>query len=268
VFREVYGDLIIYADNVDDFVKHLRELSRSSWATIDIDAVATRQARYDLAKAASRIVKRLDARSLLIFTEDVPIGRDTVAGYYLLQWRLWKLIRANGIDLRIFTSGGKFSREFDLADRITQVGRIVENLRCRMEKLKESPKSLDGVERRAVDLVVRMLEPLCYVYRYIATRRDAPSRVIIATGYSQVFGGIIVKYFFGLKLACLLHDARLYKYGWARSSPFMKIYYLAYTHVLRHVDLIMLVSNTMRKEFLNFLNYYSHEDRLMVIWNE
>lgn len=82
---------------------------------------------------------------------------------------------------------------------------------------------------------------------------------------SQILAAIIVKFLFGLKLAYLFHDATVEKYNWATSSPLMKIYYLAYMLAIRHVDLIMPVSNTMRKEFLR---YYPKEDRLMVIWDE
>jgi len=266
VFREVYGDLIIYAQDLDDFAQHLRQLYNKRFcAPVDTGAVARRQARYDLAEAASRIVRRLHARSLLIFTEDASIDQDAIAGYYLLQWRLWNLIRESGIDLHILANGRKFSTEFDLMDRTMQVGGLVELLRRRIETLRQSQKHLARVEGRVAYLLMRTLEPMCYVYRYIAERRDLPAKAIVATGYSQVFGGIIVKCIFGLRLACLVHDARLQRYTWARSSLFMKIYYLAYMHVLHHVDLIMLVSNTMRNELLN---YYPYADRLMVIWND
>jgi hypothetical protein len=264
VFKEVYGNLIVYADSIDDFVKHLRQIcSKGSCMTVDIDAVTKRQARFDLARAVSRIVRRLDTKSLLVFTQDVSIGQDAIAGYYLFQWRLWKFIKENGIDLHIFTSGEKFSKKFDLADHTTQVGRIVEYLHLQMEAIKGSHNFMGNVGRRITDLLLRIVEPLCYVYQYITRRKNVPSRVIIATGYSQIIGGIIVKYFFGLKLACIIHDARLEKDERTRSSLFMKIYYLAYFHALRHVDVIMTASNTARKELLN---YYPCEDRLMVIW--
>lgn len=266
VFREVYGDLIIYADSIDEFAQLLRQLcSKRSSVTVDADAVARGQARYDLAKAASTIVRRLDARSLLVFTQDVSTGTDEISGCYLFEWRLWKLLKESGIDLHIFANGGKFSTQFGLADLTTQVGRILRYLRCHMKALEQSPKCQDMAKRRIIDLSIRILEPSCYVHRYMARRKDVPSTAIIASGYSQVLGAVILKYLFGLKLVCLEHDARLYRYDWAGSSLLMKVYYLAYMHVLRHVDLIMLVSNTMRKEFLE---YYPHEDKFMVIWSE
>lgn len=64
----------------------------------------------------------------------------------------------------------------------------------------------------------RTLDPLCYVHPYITKRKDLPSRFIIATDYTQVFGGILVKYLFGVKVVCLAHDTRLYRCDWARSS--------------------------------------------------
>jgi len=225
--------------------------------------VARRQARYDLAKAASRIVGRLNSRSLIIFTQDATIGRDEIAGYYLVNWRLWKLIRENGIELHIFATGRKFAAEFDLTDRTIHVGNLVEHLRCRWQTLRQSPKSLDIVEKKMVDLLSRTLEPLYYVYRYTAKRRHIPSRVIIATGESQIFAGIIIKHLFGLKLVYLEHDARLLQTR--TRSLFAKVYYLAYTYALRHADLVLTISNTMRKEFLNSCSF--DEDRLMVIWS-
>jgi hypothetical protein len=267
VFKEVYGDLIIYADSIDEITQRLRQLcSRHPSVTVDASAVAKRKARYDLAKAASRIVRRLDVKSLLVFTQDVSTNRDEIAGYYLLQWRLWKAIKENGTDLHILANGRKFSAEFDLADQTTEVGRVVQHLGRRMETLKQSPNRLHRAEARVVDLVMRTLEPMCYVYRYVTKRRDLPSRVIITSMYSsEIFAAIIVKFIFGLKLAYLFHDATVQRYEWATSSLFMKIYYLAYMRALQHVDLIMLVSNTMRKEFLS---YYPYEDKLMVIWDE
>jgi hypothetical protein len=266
VFKEVYGDLVIYVQGVSDFVRHLRRIhSNPSCAAVNMDTVVRRLAKYDLAKAALRIVKALGVRSLVIFTEDVPISREDIAGYYLLQWRLWQLMRENGADLRIFSSGGKFATKFHLADSTIQVGSVLEQLRCHTETATRSPNSLDGAERRIADLSLHILEPLCYVHRYIAKRKDAPSSVVIATGQPQSLGAMILKCLFGLKLVCLVHDVRLYRYGWAHSSLLLKIYYLVYTHVLLHADLIMLVSDTMRRELLN---YYPHGERLMVIWNE
>jgi len=267
VFREVYGDLVIYANTIDDFVKQLRHIcSRPSYVAVDIEVVARRLAKYDLTAASSRILQRLGTRSLLVFTQDVPMNRKDIAGYYLLQWRLWELMRENEAELKIFANGQKYSREFHLADSTIQVGSLVEYLRCHMEARDYSPRFLDRVERKILDLSIRILEPLSYVHRYTARRRDIPSTVIIATGCGQILGGIIVKYLFGLKLVCLVHDMRLNRYEWARSSFPMKIYNLAYTHALLHADLIMLVSDTMRREFLNYYPY--HDDRLMVIWND
>jgi glycosyltransferase involved in cell wall biosynthesis len=264
VFKEVYGNLITYAKSIDEFAQRSRQLCNKCSPAVDSDAVAKRQAKYDLAKAASRIVRRLDARSLLVFTQDVSIGRNEIAGYYLLQWRLWKVIEENGIDLHILANGEKFSTAFNLEYRTTQVGRRLEPLRSHMKKPNQS-HGLNRLEKRVADLVIRTVEPMCYVYAYISNRRHLRSKVIIATGYSQIFAGIIVKHIFGFKLVHIVHDARLYRYDLGNSSLFMKIYYLAYTHVLRHVDLILLVSNTVRKEFLN---YYPYKDRLMVIWND
>ena len=262
VFREVYGDLIIYVVSIDDFVKHLRRMcDKGFFGTVNADAVTKRLVRYDLAQAASRIVRRLGTKSLLIFTEDVSIGRDAIAGYYVLQWRLWKLIKESGVNMHILANGTKFSTEFNLVDRTTQTGSVVEYLRCLMEALNRRNRR----GGRVIDLVVRVLEPMCYVYQYIMKRKDMPSRVLIVTGYPRIFGGVIIKYLFGLKLVCLIHDMRLYKYGLVRSSFPVKVYLLALAHVLMHVDLIMLVSDTMRREFLN---YYPYEDRLMVIWGE
>lgn len=265
VFKEVYDDLVIYADDIADFARHLRRLCNTRLdVSVDIDAVTKRQARYDLSNAASNIMRRLGSRSLIIFVRDVPIGQNEISGFHLVNWRLCKLMRENGAELDIFSNVGKFATSFGLADRTMLVGSVVERLHWRWETLRESSKSLDIAEMKMVDFLWRTLEPLYYVYRYAAKRRRIPSKVIVAAGQSQIFAGIIAKYLFGLKLACLEHDSRSLR--GENKSVFNKIYYLCYAHALQHADVLMTVSNTMRKEFLECCPFY--EDRLMVIWGE
>lgn len=266
VFREIYGDLIIYVNGVDEFARHLKYINNDvSYVTVDKEAVSRRLAVYDLEKAASRLALRLDVKTLFVFAQDVSISRDAIAGNYLLEWRLWKAIKENGIELHIFANGGKFSGMFDLTEQTTQVGRIMKLLSRLMEMLELSAKRSVEARKKVLDLSILVLEPLCYVFRYIVNGKLIPSSVIIATGHPQTLAAAILKRLFGLKVVCLVHDARLYKYDWPQSSLPMKMYSIACAKARLRADLIILVSETVRKELLN---YYPYPDKLMVIWTE
>jgi hypothetical protein len=267
VFKEVYGDLIIYANNVSDFVKHIRHL-RVSGFEVDIsqDTVCERQKRYSLHRAARNIMNMFELESLVIFTQDVDIDSDCIAGFYLVQWKLWQILRDSGVDLRVFANGRKFSREFNMTDRTFRVGGILFQLGKETGGARaRGLGSIRVLRRKIASLFLHLAEPWCYVCQYIIRRAELHSRFIIATGQPQIFAGIIVKTIFRLKLACLIHDAYFYRAISARDLSFpMKVYNLVFTHSLRYVDRIVLVSKTMLEEISTF---YPHHDRLMVMWD-
>jgi len=264
VFKEVYGDLVIYANNVSDFVEHVRHL-RIGGFEVDIseDAVCERQKKYSLRRAARKIMRTLGLESLVIFARDADVDSDCITGFHLVEWELWQILRDSGVDLRVFANGRKFSREFNMTDRTLQVGKILSRLRKDTGGLGGSIRVLG---RRIASLLLRLAEPWCYVCQYIVRRAEFPSEFIIATGESQIIAGIIVKMIFRLKLACLIHDVYFYRAIWGQELSFlMKIYYLVFTYSLRYVDRILLVSRTMLEEVSTF---HPHHDRLKVMWDE
>jgi hypothetical protein len=270
VFKEVYGDLIIYAHTVTDFIAHLRDLYNNGFmADICEEALNDLRTRYHFGKAASNIMARTlgtsKPKSLFIFTEDAPIDSDAIAGFYVVNWTLWRNLADKGIDLHIFSEGRKFSTEYGLAGRTAYVGGNLLVFRKKIDILGRSNRSLDKLKKKILSLTLLVLEPLCYTYWYAKRRKEASSRVVIATGFSQILAAIIAKFAFRAEVACLMHDTRFYKRMSYWDSFLMRIYLLLFTYYLRYVDHIMVVSRTVLEECLSFCR---HPDRLTVIWDE
>ena len=267
VFKEIYGDLMIYADDVAGLITCLRELHGNKFKA-DINGVAIRdlKTRYDFSRAARKMVRTFRPESVFIFTPDVPIESDNITGFHLVNWRLWKSIKDEGIDLHILSSGWKFSRTHELAHWTSFVTGPLISFRMRLDTLEQTTTSLARLKKKLLNLTLLLLEPLCYVYFYIRQRKKAVSSVfVIATGTSQIFAAIVLKFLLRLKVACLIHDARFCTHITEWESFLMRCYYLFFTYCLRYVDHIMVVSKAVLEECLPL---YPHHDRLMVIWDE
>jgi len=270
VFKEIYGSLVTYVCNVAGFVSHLKSLYEKGFhASIKRSEINRLQDKYDLGKAVLRIIRQLKLRSLTIFAQDAPGGSDSISGFYQMQWRLWQMIRNNGIDLRILARGNKFSTKFSLADRTVQIGQSLLLMEDRISVLEQSTKLLDRMKSKLLEIGLTLLEPLCYVHGYIVRMGKASSKYVIAIGYSQIFAASILKFIFRFKLACVIFDARFCDVHAlaleGRQSFPLRAYYLLFAFCLRCADRIMLVSQAIADELLSF---YPHEDRLFVIWGE
>ena len=268
VFNEIYGDLIIYAPTISDFIKHLKELYYNRFRThVDKKAIRQLQATYDLNKAASKIIKRLNLKKLTIFTPDIPVNLNMVLGALLVDWKLWRSFKDNGISLRIFSNGEKFSQIFGLIDYTIYVGRTFQMLENRARLLEENVNVLQKTLRQILRFALLLVEPLCYVFWYIKNWKDESSKIIFATGDSQFLASIILKYIFKIKILLLMHDGRPFHYELisSRTHYIMKIYYLIQKHFLNHIDHLIVVSRAIRDEFLTL---YRNHDKLEILWEE
>jgi hypothetical protein len=265
VFREIYGHLIIYVDDVHAFVDQIRHLSRQAFKTkVEPGQIERLQTRWNLKSAASRIMNILNLTSLVIFSRDRPADSEMIAGADLVNWKLWRSMTDIGVEVQIFANGAKYTKQFDLASRTTQVCRQL----TFVKKLRDaSDKRMDPVNRgvlKVLDFALRLLEPACYVFSYLRKNRVA-SRYVLVDGESTVFAGLFVKLVFGSKLLCLIHDARFISYDYFTSSFPMKVYYRLFAHGLRYVDKIIVVSRTV----LNELSRIGlGRDKIVLIWGD
>jgi len=115
----------------------------------------------------------------------------------------------------------------------------VESVRRRM---KDSDTAAAGV----LDLTLRLLEPLCYVFWYIK-KAVGISSYVAASGDPTTFAGLVVKLVLRSRLVCIMHDTGFYDYGFRELSFPMRVYYSIFVHCLRYVDAIIVVSQTTMK---------------------
>jgi len=248
VFREIYGDLIIYADDTSAFIRHLTELHRKAFKVrIDSRELARLRRWWSLAPAAWRIAKLLDLKSLTIFARDYPLNSNKTLGADVINWKLWRSLSDTGIRLHIFANGTRYSTRFRLSYRTTVVGqplifvKAVRSALTNAEIGRTAMKRIDTVVAKVLDLGLKLLEPACYAFGYMKSK-DRNSQYIAASDIPTILAGLVVKLILGPRLVCIIHDARFYDIDLPRSSFPMKVYIRTFTYCLRFVDRIIVVS--------------------------
>lgn len=258
VFREIYGDLIIYANDVRSFVERLAELRRDAHnLEIDPRAVARLRRRYSFSRAASNLVKSLAFKSLVIFTRDVPMHSSTILGCDLVNWKMWKSINAAGVPVHIFATGKKFSSRFGLTRQtthfrawglrhggITRIGRTVAPM---------------------LDFVNNLAAPMGYVHCFARRHPATASDYVAASDVSTLPAGLIVKFLFGPKLLCIVHDVReMYGgYEYNKASFLMRIYLRIYTYSVGRADCIIVFSRTMLE---TLMRVFPEHRKIVLAW--
>jgi len=268
VFREVYGDLVSYVQNVAGFIRLLREFySRGFRMKIDAEAVEKVQNRYDFARAASRFIDQLSLESLVIFATDLPSQDllDGVLGFYLVEWQFWRSLLRTGICLQIYSNGTKFSSQFGIADRTLCVGRSLLLLKRHVYTLRQGATRLHRLVRKILYLSLLLLEPWYYVVAYIRNRKGVRTDFVLGGHPSTLFAAIVLKAIYGLRIAFLIHDAGFYRLIWESKSFAMRIHCLVFTYCLRYVDHVTVVSKATANEFSAF---YQHREKIGLLWGE
>jgi hypothetical protein len=265
-FKEIYGDMLIYANNVSEFVTRLKELYANDFRIpTNKNAIRALKTKYDLDHAAARIVKRINSRSLVVFTPDVLDNSNRIAGFLLIDWRLWKGMIETGVDIEIISEGTRYSREFHLESHTMRIPDTIMLLRERVASLETVSGALPILGRKTLRLVLLLAEPLCFVGLYLKKRNQLRSKYVIAEGQSQLFGAITLKFIFRqLKVGFFLHDSRGYRAAFGMPALF-RAYNLIFVRSLRYVDHIFAVSNSAMEELLEF---YPFRDRVMTIWQD
>jgi len=283
VFHEIYGDLIIYANDVNAFIRHLTEMQKNAFkVSVNRAEIAQLQKRFSFAPAASRIAKLLGLTSLIIFTRDYPKSSDMIMGCDIVNWKLWKSIHDMGIDIQIYANGTRYSTGSGLAFRTITVGRHLSFLRKARTALNSSSwsaadtvrsetelKGIDGLVAKALDLVLLILEPLSYAFCYMGGKDRICSHYIAASGPPTILAGLIVKFLSGSRVVCIIHDTDFYDMTFCLNSSLpklsflMKIYYRIYTYCLRYVDGIITVS---RASMMGLSRICPDSNKLVLLW--
>jgi len=264
-FKEIYGDLVIYATTTNGFIERLRELRKNRFRpNFGKDAILQLKNKYDLSKAAERILESIRSDSLTIFTRDTSSRSTYIAGFHLVSWRLWKRIEEKGARLQIVSNGNKYAAVFHLESCATSVPNWILFLKDKMNSLEETTQPLELVHRKILRAITLLLEPLWFVFSYIGIRKRMRSEWILAEGDPQMLAAVLLKFVFGSKIACLLHDDPFYRTIWQREAPLaIRIYNLVINTSLRKIDNIIVVSKMLQQELLNF---YPHRERVIVMW--
>ena len=264
-FKELYGDMPIYARTTEDFVNELKKLEKHDFHfSIDTKKLRRFEETYSLSKAADATVRKLSNRSITVLTRDTELPSDYVAGFLLVDWQLWRNIFDRNIDLRIISNGHKFAIQFGLGDQTSEIPRTVRILEARAERLEATEELSSTIARKIIRLVVYMVEPVCYVYSLM--RRRAFSEFVLADGYAQITAAILTKLLFRIRAACLLHDDDFYRDISDQRLPLMwRILNAVLTRMLfRYVDQIIVVSSTLREEVAKFC---PRPERITLLWS-
>jgi hypothetical protein len=264
-FKEIYGDLLFYAHTTGEFVERMKELQENDFRTaFDEKAVLDLQRKYSFDKAADFIMRKLSAGQITILARDTSTRSDYVAGFFLVDWKLWKSMHDEGADLWIISDGTKYATEFGLSERIFLISSRLVSLREKTKELEQATRRLEILNRKLMRLALFVMEPLSYVYSYLRHPQRTSSEVILAEGRSQIAAAIILKLVFRLKTACLLHDDNFYLEIWEDNVPVLaKIFNAIFVRSLRNIDHLIVVSEMLRKEVLLF---YPYPDRVTVMW--
>jgi hypothetical protein len=261
-FLEIYGDMMIYARNVEEFKDSLRWLySRKFRWPIDPARVRKLRERYSLPTAAKRILDVCNAR--VIITPDLPMDSDYVSGLFLVNWRLWTSIMKLKDDVTIFSAGIKFSAQFGLLDRTITIPSALRTIRREISRLRFGTGFVQMLKRRFLYLALFLLEPICIMRLYAGClRRTGLPCPVIATGDGgQILAASALKIMFRARVSCLLHDVRSFH----EASFFVKVYNMIFLQCLQIMDYIFVTSNSLRDELLRF---YSHGDKVLIIWDD
>lgn len=266
VFREVYGDLVTYANNVTGFIHRLKNLQRTRFRVeIDDRAVDRVRSRYDFSKAASRLIKRLNPQSLTILASDLPSDSSDVVGMYLVDWQLWKSLICSGINVQVHSNGAKFSKQFGLSDRTLCIGPNILFLRRRMLALRHDHTVFGRLTRQVLFLCLMLLEPCYYVTSYVRNRGGIQSDVVIGRQESTLFAAVLLKLIYHVRTELLVHDTDFYKLTWESRSLPLRLYYSAFVYCLRFLDQVTVVSKSTMNELLTF---YPYREKISLLWGE
>jgi hypothetical protein len=276
VFREIYGDLIIYVDDVSGFIRKLMELQQKAFRVkIDSGMVSQLKKRWNFTRAASRISAVLHLNSLVIFTRDYPENSSMILGCDVVNWKLWKSLSNSGIQTQIFANGTKYTVRSRLGGQTTIVGRRVAYLRRLRSLMNRSLgldadcvrnggglNTIDNVAIKLLDFGFLLLEPIGYVYAYMKNRNKFHPQYIAASEPSSIFAALLIKRFYGVQVIGLVHDTDFYD-NMSRLSIPKKAYNSIYVTCLRRVDRILAVS---RETMKSLSRIYPDSERLILLW--
>lgn len=279
VFQEIYGDLVLYANNVGGFIDILTKLKKQKFKVqIDCTKVAQLQERWNLTRVGSTLVKRFNMHSLAIFTFDYPPNSNIILGCDIVNWKIWKNISEKKVQLQIFTNGTKYSNALRLNTQTIRVGRHLEFLQQLKKEMKKSSwinndfvlsetesYGLKKISAKLIDLILLILEPASYAFAYVKHQNKNRPQYIMASRTPEILAALIVKFLFRVKLICLIHDADFFDLNLPKASFPMKVYYLSFIRCLRHVDYIVAGSRTTVESLSRI---FPHPDRLTLLWGE
>ena len=260
VFREIYGSLITYADDVSSFIGCLAEL-RDNPHKFEIDprAVARLRRRYCFSRAASNLVKSLAIKSLVIFTRDEPKHSSTILGCDLVNWNMWHRIHATGVPLHIFAPGTMYSSRFGLTRQTTHF----RGWSLRHGRVARFGSTVAWMR----DFVNILAAPMSYLYWFARKHPSTASDYVAASGVSTLPAALIVKFLFGSKLLGIVHDVReMYGgYEYNRASFLTRIYLRVYTYSVGRADCIVVFSRTMREALTRV---FPEHRKIVLAWGE
>lgn len=261
-FLEIYGDMMIYAKNVEEFRDALKKLcnNRFKWS-IDLAGVRKLREKYTMCAAAKRILRISNAR--VIITPDLPVDSDYISGLYLVDWEFWKAILRLKDDVMIFSNGIKFSAQFGLLDRSIMIPSAVRTIRQEINRLRFSSGPMRALKSQVLTLALAFLEPICFIRLYdrYATHTDS-SPPVIATEQSQILAAAALKIIYHARVTCLLHVVDFYGEIW-KATFLAKVYNMIFVYCLRIMDHILVVSHSLRDDLLRF---YPHNDKVLTVW--
>lgn len=264
-FKELYGNLLIYAGTTADFVGQVQRLRRNRFkASFDRRALLEFQEKYSMEKAADAIVRKCSGKSLTVFAIDTNQASDYVSGLFLVDWQLWRSICDKGIKFSIISNGSRFADRFRLRERTTLIPSALLLMEERIVHLDAENRKGAAITRKLLRFLVYTLEPLCYVFSFM--KHDPSSEAILSEGHAQAAAAVAAKLLLRRKVMCLFHDERLFTEPWDMSRPFMVRVFstILSRFLIRYADQVLVVSGTLRNQILRF---HIDPGRVSLLWD-
>lgn len=240
VFKEIYGDLLIYATNPDEFTREIKQIKDNHLDMINSHKkIEYLKDRYNIKSAAINILNNFDLKNanILILARDIPNNSLLIQGNYILEWQLWECVSEINDKAQVISNKGKFSK----------ISNIL-NLEIIPFNFKISKPSIATNSGQKMTI---------YVLSYYAIKcatfflRFPRKSLIMTSGGDLAILVVLLKLFMPIKAMCLIHDASFLKPISLTKSALLKQKLQIWVH--RRMDYIITISNASAKEISGYL---------------
>lgn len=244
VFKEIYGDSLIYATTTEEFVDHISQFEKDMTKyQIDYKRINEIQNKYNIKRAALNMSQKLKTLNspILILARDIPENSTIIQGNYILEWKLWSNLAEISKKVYIISTGTKYSKNID----------IRKNIKMYIKHNKDDSKTEPGIPIYSLSWYFAL--SVIILIRY-------PAITLITSGAHLSILGALLHLLFPIKVISIVHDI-----GFVNQKN------VSFTDIIKHkiirwaynnIDYVVTVSRTSA----NHISEYLHRN-IEVIWD-